>query len=398
MTWHKNISIRTSFVLYMLFFIMLATVLSGLFLKAIGAMEQQIQNAYFDEGREQFYLTTEDGRRLGDGLGIIAGQEEQKYSKEDKQKLFVLEFLSMIASPVAFLLCTGIAASLFYRIKLRNPIAILNTASGKIASDDLDFTVEYSSQDELGKLCVSFEKMRRTLEKNNSKMWRSIEERKRLNAAFSHDLRTPLTVLRGYTEFLSTYLTDESLSKEKVVSAVYTMRGQVQRLEAYVESVNEIQRLEEIEPKVRKVFLNELLQAFYETTEIVKGNKVVEFSSAILDGELVFIDLDLVFRVFENLISNAIRYAKSQIKVSVSVEDSFLKVMVSDDGEGFDTEASRRAAEPFYRGDHKHDKLHFGLGLYICRIICEKHGGELRFSNSGNGAVLLAKFHSVINL
>lgn len=74
--------------------------------------------------------------------------------------------------------------------------------AGKIAENNLDFKIIYDKEDELGKLCVSFEKMRQALQESNEEMWRQMEERKRLNAAFAHDLRTPLTVLKGQSELL----------------------------------------------------------------------------------------------------------------------------------------------------------------------------------------------------
>ncbi|MFD2880718.1 HAMP domain-containing protein [Paenibacillus rhizoplanae] len=90
----------------------------------------------------------------------------------------------------------------FYHNKLKQPIGTLREASQKISGNDLNFRIPQASEDEMGQLCGSFERMRAALEDNNRQMWRSIEDRKQLNAAFfSHDLRTPLTVLRGYADF-----------------------------------------------------------------------------------------------------------------------------------------------------------------------------------------------------
>ncbi len=66
-------------------------------------------------------------------------------------------------------------------------------------------------------LCMAFDEMRQTLYENNREMWRSLEERKRLNSAFSHDLRTPLTVLRGYTDFLEKYIPSGKVSEQKLL-------------------------------------------------------------------------------------------------------------------------------------------------------------------------------------
>ncbi|GJM71848.1 hypothetical protein HMSSN036_40640 [Paenibacillus macerans] len=84
-----------------------------------------------------------------------------------------------------------LAAFLFYRNKLKKPIALINRSARKIAESDLDFSLRYDSKDEMGKLCASLETMRQALEENNRSMWRMMEEHRRLNAAFAHDLRTP---------------------------------------------------------------------------------------------------------------------------------------------------------------------------------------------------------------
>ena len=79
---------------------------------------------------------------------------------------------------------------------------LLTTSANRIAENDLDFSIVYDRNDEMGLLCKAFEKMRSALESNNREMWRQMNERQKLNAAFSHDLRTPLSVLKGYVEYL----------------------------------------------------------------------------------------------------------------------------------------------------------------------------------------------------
>ena len=81
---------------------------------------------------------------------------------------------------------------LFYRKRLKKPFAILEGAVDRIGRKDLDFTVSYASEDEIGRLCASFEEMRKSLEENQKEMWKLVEDQKQLNAAFAHDLRTPL--------------------------------------------------------------------------------------------------------------------------------------------------------------------------------------------------------------
>jgi signal transduction histidine kinase len=95
---------------------------------------------------------------------------------------------------------------------------VLKKATEKVADNDLSVEIEYDIKDEMGELCNSFEYMRKQLVANNQKMWEMMEEQKRLNAAFAHDLRTPLTVLRGYTDFLSQYVPTGKIDDKKLIS------------------------------------------------------------------------------------------------------------------------------------------------------------------------------------
>ena len=289
----------------------------------------------------------------------------------------------------AFVLTAALAflidAWWFYRWKIKKPLAILHKAAQKIGQSDLDFHVETPSSDELGQLCRSFETMRASLEANSRALWDAVEERKRLNAAFSHDLRTPLTVLQGYSDFLLDTLPSGDLSPEKTVSTVLTMKRSLMRLQRYVESMNSLQRLEDLQPQKTSLSFSALCGRLRETGEILR-QEGFSFSSQ-GDGP-VSLDTELLFQVYENLLSNAGRYAQSQVWAAAVLEGPVLSLTVEDDGPGFPPAALKRAAEPYYRGDNSpspQGELHFGLGLYICRSLCEKHGGHLTLANRPQG-------------
>ncbi len=117
----------------------------------------------------------------------------------------------LIALPILiFTLVILLTSILFYRTKLKEPLHILKSSTERIMQDDLDFVIPApSGQDELGQLCGAFEKMRENLLANNQTLWRQAEERKRLNAAFAHDLRNPVTVLKGTAKLLRKGICDE---------------------------------------------------------------------------------------------------------------------------------------------------------------------------------------------
>jgi len=239
-------------------------------------------------------------------------------------------------------------------------------------------------------LCDAFEDMRMTLYENNKEMWKSLEERKRLNSAFSHDLRTPLTVLKGYVDFLQQYLPDGKVNEEKLMNVLSMMNGQIVRLEHYTQKMNTAQKLEDIIPDIQSVSAHSLSKDLIETGKLLCGDKAFDLSTS-LDYDNIYIDSELVMQVYENLISNAVRYAENRIDAAISVSGVMMKISVSDDGRGFTETALKNADKPFFR-DQKESDIHFGLGLYICRVLCEKHGGKLKISNHENGGIVTAEF------
>ena len=132
----------------------------------------------------------------------------------------------------------------FWRRKLDGPIRTLTDASSRIARSDLDFHIEATSANELGRLCSSFEYMRAALDRSARETWAQMEERRRLNSAFAHDLRTPLTVLKGRAAMLASELPSGALSGSEAAEEVKVMQRHIARLERYVDAMANVQRLE----------------------------------------------------------------------------------------------------------------------------------------------------------
>ncbi|MDE5860387.1 MAG: HAMP domain-containing histidine kinase, partial [Oscillospiraceae bacterium] len=282
---------------------------------------------------------------------------------------------------------------IFYTRELKDPIDTLMAAAEKISKNELDFEVYYYKKNELGRLCEAFNEMRRTLYEHNRELWHSLEERKRLNAAFSHDLRTPLTVLRGYADMLEKYAPDGKISEEKLMSVIGKMRGQIGRLENYTAKMNAVHKLDDILPERVDTSFSRLCEQLSETGQLICGENEFTLTADESDSTAC-VDTELVMQVFENLVSNGIRYAESRVYANAELDGGVLRITVSDDGAGFSAETLKHAAEPFFRGDNEQNKSHFGLGLYICRIICEKCGGGLFIFNSENGGAVTAYFNA----
>ncbi|MDD3230454.1 MAG: HAMP domain-containing sensor histidine kinase [Oscillospiraceae bacterium] len=381
----QSLSLRKSIVCYITVFALLAFLLSAVTAVFCNAEKDRISASY-SSSKEKFYLTNENGERLGNGNYI--GTEPVSFSEADERKMAALDFILLAATPLYSALCILAAAMLFYRNKLKQPLSLLASASDKISRNDLDFSIQYESNDELGRLCASFETMRQALAENFSVMWRQMEERKQLNAAFAHDLRTPLTVLKGYNEMLQT--TDNQQDRDTAL----TMQKHISRMERYVDSMSHLQRLEDTEPEYQEVRLQEFITSLSAEAKLVctQADKKLDFENATTTMTL-FVDSEMISQVFNNLISNAVRFANTHIKVTCAETTGGLLLSVSDDGQGFSPKALHNAASPYFTEETSHAE-HFGLGLYICKILCERHGGYLKVENHAAGAKVAAFFES----
>ncbi len=379
----RDLSLRKSIVIYVSAFVILAIVLSMVTSLLCNHAAQVIQNSYPPAG-EKYYLTNENGEQLGDGNYI--GTQPSQLSEQDKRLISLYELIPIITTPLYSALCIILSDLLFYRNKLKKPLAELKAASEKISNNDLDFSIFYQSRDELGQLCTSFEIMRSTLASNFSEMWRQVEERKQLNAAFAHDLRTPLTVLKGYYEMLQT--SNDDMTKETAI----TMGKHILRLERYIDSMSSLRRLEDAQPDYAEVLLQELLSSLTESADMLclQGNRKLALQNNTNSKSLV-LDRWFISQVCNNLISNALRYATSTISLTFLENDNGLLLSVSDDGKGFSKDILQKATRPYFTEEENHSE-HFGLGLYICKVLCEHHGGYLKIENLTIGAKVTAYF------
>lgn len=303
-----------------------------------------------------------------------------------------IQTAAMLIVPVSGL---GLAGILFYQLKLKKPIAILKTGIGRIQMHDLDFVIPEVSRDELGQLCAAFETMRGELLRTNQELWRQAEERRRLNAAFAHDLRNPVTVLKGTVKQLrrsSGLGGEEAQTLERLET--YTLR-----IEQYVEAMSSIQRLEQM-PVCKKPVDLSLLQSELEETGkllapshrvrvLVEDDFALDISAQ--DDGTVQLDHGLFLTAAENLIGNAARFAEEELTISLVRKGNVLILVVEDDGPGYPAALLQNGPRPFAKMSG--DAVHFGMGLYSGMLLCMKHGGTLTLQNgTERGASATASF------
>lgn len=278
----------------------------------------------------------------------------------------------------------------FYRVHIAAPLAELAGAADRIAEQDLDFAIGTVRGRELGRLSETLEHMRASLLEAQRELWRTVESRRRLNAAFAHDLRTPITVLKGTVEMAQMRLRrGDTLD----VDALDALSSQVARLERYATSMGGLTKLED-RPVERERLSADVLRG--ELEHHVAG--VVSARGSELDLELasrsesaesirhdmtVLLDLSLVEEVLDNLLSNACAHAVSSVTFDMMVDAGTLTLVVTDDGPGFTPEALHRGCDPFFSENKSAE--HFGLGLNVSSVLCGLHGGRIALANAESG-------------
>lgn len=309
--------------------------------------------------------------------------------------VFFVQSFSIVIYSIAGVIVTSY---LFYKNKLSEPIEILKRQVSYIGNNELGYECVYEGKDELGEVCSAFEQMRLTLIENNKRMWNMMEEQRRLNAAFAHDLRTPLTVIHGYSDFLTKYYPTGKITQEQMMENFDLINAQAMRLMNFTNTMKEVGSLEALELNRKDMKGETLLKRTEGIAQIMEemGEIKVSCNSMLpMDSEW-FMDEMIFMEVLENMLSNAMRYARSNVVITLdsSEDDRELYLYVQDDGEGFTKEGLKMADRPYYSDQKgKDDGTHYGIGLFICKFLCEKHGGSLDLANSiDGGAIICAIF------
>ncbi|MCR2020980.1 HAMP domain-containing histidine kinase, partial [Blautia pseudococcoides] len=310
----KNLSLRKTIILYVAAALILTFFISsGIILTA-----EQTQKHIWTQYTDSDILS---GHEVG--YGYIA--EVKRPDKKDmlyrdhviSQICDAVETWTMLVLPM-----TGsiIAVFCFYRDKIKEPLEILTEGSRKIQENRLDFPVHYRKKDEMGQLCREFDRMRSQLQENNKKLWNMVEQERTLKAVIAHDIRSPLTVLRGYQETLMEFLPGEQLSEQDTKEILQSGMQQIDRMNAFVEQMRRLSGIEDREIHYEEIETAVLLRYMENTAKVLADREECRVVIKTEDMPERFLgDYSVICEVFENLLGNAVRYARHMILISLEV-------------------------------------------------------------------------------
>jgi len=273
-----------------------------------------------------------------------------------------------------------------YVNKMIKPIISISRASKKIASGDLGIQVNHKSEDEIGVLSESFNFM-------SNELFKMKAIRDDLLATISHELRSPLGRIRGYTELLLDIQLDD-LEKKIYYKSILQ---EVDLLNSMATEIIEVSRLE---LNSEKLFLEKIDMGFFfdilqDDLNILTKTKNVNIVYKFDYGIICEIDVEKFRRVIVNIIQNAINAKSTLIRLESQIINNIFIITIIDNGVGLNQDYFDLVFEKFYRVDKSRDRETggFGLGLAICKGIIKEHKGKIYFSPVETGSKIVIELN-----
>ena len=285
------------------------------------------------------------------------------------------------------------------------PIHMLQMATQNIKNGNLDFEVEVHNQDEIGELCEDFEEMRIRLKDNAEEKLRTEQQQKELISNISHDLKTPITAIKGYVEGLIDGVADTPEKQNKYLQTVYSKAIDMDRL------INELSFYSKIDTnKIPYTFNRINVVGYFEDCAEDLGRELEDegfgfsYQNYVDDSVQMIADAEQVKRVINNIVGNSKKYSdKAETTIRMTVKDvgDFVQIEIEDNGRGIAAKDLPYIFDRFYRTDASRNssKGGSGIGLSIVKKIMEDHGGKIwAASKEGVGTVMylvLRKYQEV---
>lgn len=301
----------------------------------------------------------------------------------------------VILSIVILFLGSSVAMYWLYRSIVR-PLDKLKTAAENIKNGNLNFSVTAEADDEIGELCVAFEEMRLKLKGQVERNIQYEKESKELISNISHDLKTPMTAIKGYIEGLMDGVADTEEKRDRYIRTVY---NKVNDMNSLIEELFLYAKLDSnsVNYSFAKVNVDAYFQDCVEEISLDLGSQGVDFGYFnYADKDTIIIaDPEQLKRVINNIIGNSVKYASPGRKLMISLrimeEAEFVKVEIEDNGRGIAKKEIPLIFDRCYRTDASRNssKGGSGLGLSIAKKIIEEHGGKIwAVSTEGVGTTM----------
>ena len=311
----------------------------------------------------------------------------------------------MILTATIILVFSALSVGLWIYRSIAVPLVKLKKATKNIKEGNLDFVLEVEGNDEFSQLCQDFEEMRKRLKESTEEKILMDKENKELISNISHDLKTPITAVKGYVEGIMDGVADTPEKMDRYVRTIYNKTNEMDHL------INELTFYSKIDTNripytFSKLNVEDYFSDCAEELGLEMETRGIElvYANYVEKGVQVIADGEQIRRVIHNIVSNAIKYMEKPrgiIQLRVKDVGDFIQVEIEDNGKGIAAKDLPYIFDRFYRTDvsRNSSKGGSGIGLSIVKKIMEDHGGKVwATSRLGIGTIMyfvLRKYQEV---
>ena len=352
------------------------------------------------------------------GLGEYQAQQHvtEEMSEEPTYDISILDSASRTArvqlmtkdlffSAFMILVITGLSVGSWIYRSVAGPLVKLKKATHNIKAGNLDFVLDVEGTDEFSELCKDFEDMRKRLKESAEERVVLDKENKELISNISHDLKTPMTAIKGYVEGIMDGIADTPEKMERYIRTIYNKTNEMDHL------INELTFYSKIDTnRIPYTFSKLNVEDYFNdcaeelSVEMETRNIELVYANYVDNKVQIIADGEQIRRVIHNIISNSIKYMdkkKGIIQIRVKDVGDFIQIEIEDNGKGIAAKDLSNIFDRFYRTDvsRNSSKGGSGIGLSIVKKIMEDHGGKVwATSREGIGTIMyfvLRKYQAV---
>ena len=343
------------------------------FQAGIFAVRENIMSLFDVEAQRASYIFT--SRNIYGNQIYVLTRTVPPSSKSGLPPFFVPVILIFVF--IILLTVFTVSMSIVITRTITRSVQVLESATRRIAEGELDLNVDVKGSNEITSLTNSLNKMRNALKEEELR-------RSRFIMGITHDLKTPLALIKGYAEAIEDGVAEDPVSRSSAVEIIVEKADQ---LENMINDLIDYVRMETGEWRTQlehinlAAFVKKLVKTFYSDVELLQH--VLVHDIELPDDISVPMDERLALRAFENLIHNAVRYTPhgSSIRLAAVRRENTAELTISDNGPGIDKEALPHIFEMFYRGSSSRREQGMGLGLAVVKWVVDYHGWSINLSS-----------------
>lgn len=289
----------------------------------------------------------------------------------------------VLISCVLILIITGCSLTMWIYRSILRPIGRLQEATKKIRDGNLEFTLDAEDDDEIGQLCQNFEEMRMRLKESMEEKVQYDKESKELISNISHDLKTPITAIKGYVEGIMDGVASSPEKLDKYIRTIYNKANDMDRL------IDELTFYSKIDTNKIPYTFSKINVANYFRDCVDEVGLELEargvdlgYFNYVDESVMVIADAEQIKRVINNIIGNSLKYMDKKhglINIRILDVGDFVQIEIEDNGKGIGARELPYIFDRFYRTDSSRNssKGGSGIGLSIVKKIVEDHGGKI---------------------